>query len=130
MLTNKSTKTQMVKYIRRLFRSRTETFKPSTWEFALRNGQLMVIRSYSREPTDQVIMHCYLGSGQLPSLLSTCSAVHRNWPILARATIETPMASDVGRPIPTWDDVRIGREEEELGETVDYEWIINHEMLR
>jgi hypothetical protein len=129
MLTNKYTKTQMVKHIRHLFRGRQETFRPTGWDCILRNGQLMIIRSYLREPTDQVIMHCFLASGQLPSLLSTCSAVHRNWPVLTRATIETPVASDVGSPTPTGDDVRIHREEEELDGPVDYEWIINHEMF-
>ena len=114
MLTNKYTKTQMVKYIRRLFRSRPETFKPSTWECVFRDGQLMVIRSYSREPTDQVIMHWFLASGQLPSLLSTCSAVHRNWPVLSQATIEMPVTFDVGSPTPTRDDLAIDREEEQL----------------
>ena len=130
MLISKYTKTQMVKYIRRLFRSRPETFNPSTWECVLRDGQLIVIRSYSREPKDQVIMHCFLASGQLPSLLSTCSAVYKSWPILARATVEMPVASDVGNTTPRGDDVWIDREEEESDGPVDYEWIVNHEMFR
>ena len=40
-----------------------------------------------------------------------------------------PVTSDVGSLTPTGDAVRIDREEEELGEAVDYEWIINHEMF-
>jgi len=94
----KYTKLQVANHIRYLFRLRSETFKPSTWDFVLRNEQLLVIRSFAREPDDQVIMHCLLESGQSPSWLSTYLAVRKNWQILAEANIEVSGSFDVNSP--------------------------------
>jgi len=91
----KYTKMQMVNHIRRLFRLRSETFRPSTWDCVSRNGRLLVIRSFAREPDDQVIMHCFLESDQLPSLFSTYLAVRKNWQILVEANVEVSGSFDV-----------------------------------
>jgi len=90
---------QMVNHIRRLFRLRSETFRPSTWDCVLRNGLLMVIRSFARELDDQVIMHCFLQSDRLPSLFSTYLAVRKNWQILAEANIEVSRGFDIDSPL-------------------------------
>jgi len=95
----KYTKMQMVDLIRRLFRLRSETFRPSTWDCVLRNGLLMVIRSFARELDDQVIMHCFLQSDRLPSLFSTYLAVRKNWQILAAANIEVSRGFDIDSPL-------------------------------
>jgi len=94
----KYTKLQVANHILHLFRLRSETFRPSTWDCVLRNEQLLVIRSFVREPDDQVITHCLLESGQLPSWLSTYLAVRKNWQILAEANIEVSGSFDVNSP--------------------------------
>lgn len=92
------TKMQMVHHIHLLFRLRSDTFRPSTWDCVLRNGRLMVVRSFAREPDDRVIMHCYLETGYLPSFLSTYLAVWKNWQILAEAKVEVSGSFDVNSP--------------------------------
>jgi len=98
MSTGESTKLQIVNHIRRLFYLRSETFRPTTWDCVLRNGRLMVIRTFAREPDDRVIMHCFLETGYLPSFLSTYRAVRRNWQILAEANIDPSGGFDIDSP--------------------------------
>lgn len=95
MSATKYTKLQMVNHIRHLFRLRTETFRPSFWDCVLRNGRLMVIRSFARELDDRVIMHCLLDTGRLPSLLSTYLAIRKNWQLLSNANTEVSGGFDV-----------------------------------
>ena len=91
-------KYQVAKHIRALFRSRPETFKPSSWECVIRDGRIMLIRSFSREPTDRAVMHWFLELGQSPSLFSIYLAVRRNWQILAEANTEVSGSFDVNGP--------------------------------
>ncbi|MFX0197506.1 MAG: hypothetical protein ACFFCW_15390 [Candidatus Hodarchaeota archaeon] len=95
----KYTKLQMVIYIRHLFRLRSETFRPSSWDCVLRDGRLMLIRSFTKEPHDQVIIHCFLKTGHLPSLLSTYLAVRKNWQVLGKANFEVSRGFDIDSPL-------------------------------
>ena len=98
MKANERTKLRMVDYIRHLFGSRPETFRPTSWDCVLRDGQLMVIRSFSREPTDRVIMHRFLESGRHPGLFSTYVAVRKDWQTLAKVNIEVSGSFNVNSP--------------------------------
>ena len=98
MLAKERERFRVANYIQHLFASRPETFRATSWDCVLRDGQLMVIRSYAKEPTDRVIMHRFLESGQLPPLLSTYRAVRKNWQGLVEANFEKPMATNVDSP--------------------------------
>jgi hypothetical protein len=60
----------------------------------------MVIRSFARVPDDQVIMHCFLKTGYLPSFLSIYLAVRKNWRVLGKAEIEVSSDFDIDSPFP------------------------------
>ena len=95
MKTNEHTKLQIVGCIRQLFALRPEAFTVTSWDCALKDGQLIVKRPFSREPTDRVIMHCFLETGQLPSLFSTYLAVRKDWQVLGEANIDVSGRFDV-----------------------------------
>lgn len=98
MLAKERERFRVANYIRHLFASRPGTFIATSWDCVLRDGQLMVIKTLAKEPTDRVIMHRFLKSGRLPSLPSTYLVVRRNWQILAKANFEKPMATNVDSP--------------------------------
>jgi len=89
-------------YIRHLFRLRFETFKPERWNCIVRAGQLKVVGRCQLEPTDHIIMDCFLLSEELPSKVSIYLAVRQNWQILSEANIDVPSTFDVaGSPSAT-----------------------------
>ena len=95
MKTIEHKKMQVVNYIRNLFKLRPEMFRGMSWDCVLREAKLIVIRPYSKEATDRVIMHCFLESGRMPSMLSTYLAVRKNWGVLVKANVEVPTTFDV-----------------------------------
>ena len=98
MLPKERGKFRMANHIQHLFALCPETFRATNWDCALRDGQLTVIRSYAKEPTDHVIMHRFLESGRLPSLFSTYLVVRKNWQVLIKANIEEPMVFNLDSP--------------------------------
>jgi hypothetical protein len=80
----------MANYIRYLLEVRPVAFRASKWNCVLRDGQLVVIRPSKREPADQLIMDCFLKSGQLPSWYSTYVAVRESWSTLVGVNIDIP----------------------------------------
>ncbi len=99
MKTIEHKKMQVASYIRSLFRHRPEMFRGMSWDCVLREAKLMVIRPCSEEAADKVIMHCFLESGQVPSMLSTYLAVRKNWQILAEVNIEAQENFFTGKPV-------------------------------
>ena len=96
MLKASYSKIQLVNHIRRLFKLRSETLWPSDWDCVLRNGRLIVIRSFLRESDDLIIMHYYLETGHLPSFISTYIAVLNNWRILRNASVDVSRDFGIG----------------------------------
>lgn len=90
MFTEVRTRLRMANYIRYLFEMRPVAFRASKWNCALRDGRLVVIRPSTKESADQLIMDCFLKSGQLPSWHSTYVAVRENWSTLVEAHIDIP----------------------------------------
>lgn len=99
MKTREHTKLQMVRHIRQLFKLRPEMFRGMSWDCVLREAKLMVIRTCSKKAADEVIMHCFLESGRVPSMLSTYLAVRKNWQMLAEVNIEAHENFFTGRPV-------------------------------
>jgi hypothetical protein len=93
-------------YIRYLFRLRSETFEPERWNCIVRAGQLKVARRCQLEPTDQIIMDCFLLPQELPSRVSIYLAVRENWQILSEANVEVPVAFDVSGPPSTTSNIK------------------------
>lgn len=85
MLRKLGEKLGVVNYVRGLFAERDETFRAASWNCVLRDGSLVVVRSFLKEPTDLLIMDAVLDSDRLPSWYATYVAVTRNWPVIAKA---------------------------------------------
>jgi len=83
MLRKLGEKLQVVYYIRSLFAERNVTFRAARWDCVLRDGRLLVVRSFLKEQTDLIILNSLLDGDHLPSLYATYIAVTRNWPVLA-----------------------------------------------
>lgn len=77
----------VVNHIRSLFAERNETLTATNWNCVLRDGRLVVIRSFLKGPTDLPIMTAHLDSGRIPSWYATYVAVARNWPLIAKIDI-------------------------------------------
>jgi hypothetical protein len=77
----------VVNHIRSLFAERNETFRATNWNCVLRDGRLVVIRSFLKEPTDLLIMAAILDSDRLPSWYATYVAVTKNWSLILKADI-------------------------------------------
>jgi hypothetical protein len=100
-------KKRVANYIRYLFRLRFKTFKPERWNCILRADQLKVVRRCQLEPTDYIIMDCFLLPEDLPSKVSIYLAVRKNWQVLSEANIEVPIAFDgAGSPSATSNNLR------------------------
>lgn len=100
MKTIEHKKMQVVNYIRNLFKLRPEMFRGMSWDCVLREAKLIVIRPYSREAADKVIMHYFLESGKVPPMLSTYVAVRKKWDILVGIGVEIPTTFDVAGTTP------------------------------
>ena len=85
MLRKLGEKLGVVNYVRSLFAERNATFRATHWDCVLRDGHLLVIRAFSKEPADVLIMSALLDCDRLPSWYETYVAVSRNWPLLAKA---------------------------------------------
>ena len=85
MLRKLGEKLGVVSHVRGLFAERNETFRATNWNCVLRDGRLVVVRSFLKEPTDLLIMGAALASDRLPSWYATYVAVTRNWPVIAKA---------------------------------------------
>ena len=84
---------RMARYIRRLFKLRSETDKTNIWVCVLRGRKLAVVRSFDVWLTDGVVMHRFLAPGEVPSWSLTYSTVKKRWGQLVRADIESPKAA-------------------------------------
>lgn len=73
--------------IRSLFAERNDTLRAANWDCVLRDGRLVVIRSFLKEPTDLLIMNVLLDCNQIPSWYATYVAIARNWPLIVMAGI-------------------------------------------
>jgi hypothetical protein len=91
---------RMANHIRCLFAKRPETLGARRWNCTLRKKRLFVIRPSTKEPSDQVIMDCFLKSEQLPSWRSTYIAVRKNWNALVEANIDIPEKYNIWNHIP------------------------------
>ena len=87
MLRKLGEKLGVVHYVRSLFAERNATFRATHWDCVLRDGRLLVIRAFSKDPADVLIMSALLDRDRLPSWYETYVAVSRNWPLLAKADI-------------------------------------------
>ena len=114
-------KMQVVNYIRSLFKLRPEMFRGMSWDCVLREAKLMVIRPCSKEAADKVILHCFLESGKVPSMLSTYLAVRKNWDVLAKADIEVPATFDAAEATPATNNIK--------DFTKRTSWLINYIQL-
>ena len=85
MLRKLGEKLGVVNHIRGLFAGRGETFRAASWNCVLRDGRLVVVRSFLKQPSDVLIMDAVLDSDRLPSWYATYTAVTRNWSVIARA---------------------------------------------
>ena len=81
-------KAWMVKTIRDLFRLRPVQLKPSMWACVVRNGQIMVVHRYYKQPGDYEVMWCFLRPGQIPSWFKTNMAIRRHWSVLKNIALE------------------------------------------
>ena len=107
METNKHTKCQMVKHIYGLFKMRPKTLRTARWHCVLSSGSLMVTRAFSIDPpADKVILDCFLKPGQLPSLVSICQSVRKNWDVLVEANVEIPTIFDVAGSKPATNNIK------------------------
>ena len=84
-----NTKEYLANYISHLFKIRKETFEEDFWYCVLRNDQLMVIRPYTRESGDIVIVACYLKPGRSPSKISIHLALRKNWQVFSGLNSES-----------------------------------------
>ncbi|MHC4431716.1 MAG: hypothetical protein ACYS14_08870 [Planctomycetota bacterium] len=85
MLRKLGEKLGVINHVRSLFAKRGETFRAASWNCVLRDGRLVVVRSFLKEPTDVLIMDAVLDSDRLPSWYATYAAVTRNWSVIAKA---------------------------------------------
>jgi len=125
MLVKEREKFRMANHIQHLFALRPETFRATSWDCVLRNGQLMVIKSLVKRSTDRVIMHRFLESGRLPSLPSTYLMVRKNWPTLAQVNIKEEAGPTLDGSFPAGSDV--GMQHEEQCQQADFVWFPNLE---
>jgi len=77
----------VVNYVRGLFAERNETLRATHWNCVLRDGRLLVVRAFLKEPADVLIMTALLDCDRLPSWYETYVAVSRNWPLLAKTGV-------------------------------------------
>ena len=98
MKTGKHTKLQVVNHVCYLFAVRPETIRATIWNCVLRDGQLIVVRSFIKEPTDWVIMNYLLEPRKLPSWFSIYLAVRKNWQVLVEANMDVSDAFDIDSP--------------------------------
>ena len=98
MSAGESTKLEVVNYVRYLFAVRPETIRATRWNCVLRDGQLIVIRTFRKEPTDSVIMDYLLEPGKRPSWFSIYRSVRRNWQVLVEAKVDVSDAFDIDSP--------------------------------
>jgi len=87
MLRRLGEKLGVVNHVRSLFADRNETFRATKWNCVLRDGRLIVIRAFLKEPTDLLIMDAMLESDRLPSWYATYVAVTKNWSSILKADI-------------------------------------------
>ena len=99
-------KKRAANYIRYLFRVRSETFRSERWNCILRAGRLKVVRQYQLEPTDYIIMECFLLPEELPSKVSICLAVRKNWHLLSEANTEVSVAFDIAELPPAISSIK------------------------
>lgn len=85
MLRKLGEKLGVVNYVRGLFGERNETYRATSWNCVLRDGRLLVTRSFLKEPNDLLIMNALLDCDELPSWFATYAAVTKNWPVIAKA---------------------------------------------
>lgn len=90
-----STKLEVVNHVRYLFAVRPETIRATRWNCVLRDGQLIVIRTFRKEPTDRVIMEYLLEPGKLPSWFSIYRAVRKSRQVLVEANLDVSDAFDI-----------------------------------
>jgi hypothetical protein len=87
MLRKLGEKLGVVNYVRGLFAARNETLRATRWNCVLRDGRLLVVRAFFKQPADVLIMTALLDCDRLPSWYETYVAVSRNWQLLAKANV-------------------------------------------